>query len=196
MQERIINGDLRIEGYEYVCKGDLIVEGSIAVINGSLIVEGDLLLRSKCSSINITVYSGIIYAKSITTLADICITYGNLSTFKDLRCKDILCYGGNISVGGNTHVQSVRCRNYLVTGINNSDDIIAEQNVYIMDFSTSKSITAPEVFLVGGGNFQGGTITADCFEAGWHIYNCLRRFYIHEPDKNKTTRVAEDSDPI
>lgn len=182
MQKRIIDGDLVIKGCNHVFKGDLVVEGSIIVNEGSLVVEGDLLVRSKCSSINLTLFKGDIYAKSITTSADICITYGNLSTFKDLRCKDILCFGGNISVGGNTHVQSVHCSNYFVDGANNSDEIIADQNVYIMEFSNSKSITAPEVFLGGGGDFHGGTITADHFEFDGHVYGCFRRFFIKKPN--------------
>lgn len=180
MQERIVNGDLRIEGYEYAFKGNLIVEGTVSVINGSLVVEGNLVVRSTCSSINITIYNGTIYAKSITTAADICITYGNISTFKDLRCKDILCFGGDVSIGGNAYANFVRCRNYFVNGTNHSDDIIAEQNVYIMEFSNSKSITAPEVFLGAGGDFHGGTITANHFEFDGHIYGCFRRFFIDE----------------
>ena len=177
MQNRIINGQLVIENCEYVVKGNLEVTDSVIIKNGSLVVEGDLLIHSKhCNNINI--YNGKVYAKSITTTANIYISNGNVITFRNLKCNNIRCLGGDIIVGGDAHVRSVFCRNYLVDGCNNSDDIEAECTVYIMEFSNSKNITAPEVFLGGGGNFNGNTIKCDYFEFDGHIYSCLRRYFL------------------
>lgn len=177
MQERVIHGDLLINGYEYVFKENLTVKGTVIIYNGGLVVEGDLKIYSNYNR-DINVYNGSIYAKSITVskTSSIYITDGNISTFKDLTCMNIHCYGGDICVGGNANVGNVSCVNYLVDGHNDSFSIKAEKSVYIMEYSNNSNIAAPEVFLGGGGNFSSGTITSDHFETDGHIYNCLGRY--------------------
>lgn len=187
MQERfvhddlVIDSDLMIKDFNYIVKGNLVVKGTVIIYNGNLIVEGDLTIYSNHSR-DIYVYSGSIYAKSImvSKTPNISITDGNITTFKDLTCMNIQCYNGDICVGGNANIGNVSCRNYLVDGYNNSFVIKAEKSVYIMEYSNNSSITAPEVFLGGGGNFNGGSITSNHFEVDGHIYNCLRRSRLSE----------------
>ena len=190
MQERIIHGDLVIEAdlmikdFNYIIKGNLVVKGTVIIYNGDLIVEGDLTIYSNHRR-DIYVYNGSIYAKSIivSKTPNISITDGNITTFKDLTCMNIQCCNGDICVGGNANIGNVSCRNYLVDGYNNSFLIKAEKSVYIMEYSNNSSITAPEVFLCYGGDFNGGTITSDYFESGGHIYNCLGRYCLSETCK-------------
>lgn len=180
MQERIIHGDsfidgdLVIEGFNYIVKGDLVVEDTVIIKDGDLIVEGNLLVRSNHNS-SISVSCGSIYAKSITVYTNINILNGNISTLKDLDCWNICCYEGDISVGGNSDVLYVFCRNYLVDGENRSIDIEAEKSVYIMKHSSNHCIVSPEVFLGEGGDFNGNFIITNHFEFNEHIYNCLGR---------------------
>lgn len=183
MQERIIHGDsvidgdLVIEDFNYIVKGDLTVEGTVIIKNGDLIVEGDLLVYSDA---DISVACGSIYAKSVNSNGDICISNGNISTLRDLDCMNIFCPKGDISVGRNSYVLDVRCRNYLVDGKNYSENIIANDSVYIMDYSYNHCITAPEVFLGGGGEFNCNPIITNHFEFDGHVYNCARRYFLSE----------------
>lgn len=185
MQERIIHGnsridgDLVIEGFNYIVKGDLTVEGTVISKNGDLIVEGDLLVYSEYDE-DISISCGSIYAKSITAWANINNLNGNICTLKDLNCWNIFCYKGDISVGGNAYVLDVFCRNYLVDGKNDSINIEAEKSVYIMEYSTNFSIKAPEVFLGGGGDFNCNPIITNHFEFDGHVYNCARRYFLSE----------------
>lgn len=181
MQERIfhgnlvIDGDLIIEDFSYICKGNLTVDGTVIIENGSLVVEGDLIINSSHGK-NIFIFDGGIYAKSISVETNIYLSYGSISTFTDLSCMNIYSFKGDIFVGGNAKVGSIRCHNYLVDGKNDSLGIKAENAVYIMEFSNSLTITAPEVFLGGGGDFGGYPIITNYFEFDGHIYNCRRRY--------------------
>lgn len=177
METRIITEDLIIGKEGYIFKGNLGVYGTIIMNGGDLVVEGKLTVYSEDNR-EISIVDANIYAKSLSTNVDICIKNGNIITFKDLTCGNIYSDNGDVIVGGNTNVSDVYCRNYLVDGHNNSHTIEGTNNVYIMEFSSSFDIKAPEVFLGDGGNFNGGCITANHFEFDGHIYNCLRRYFL------------------
>lgn len=167
-------GDLVLENANYYLKGNLKIDGFLIMHNANLVVEGFLIVLSDCFYIT----NGSIYARSIKASCDIVIKGGgNLTTFADLYCFNIFS-DGNISVGGNSDVYNVYCMNYLIDGENYSLDINADKSVYIMEYSRSQSITAPDVLLASGGDFNGGNITAYNFEfgEGAHIQNCYRRY--------------------
>lgn len=178
-------GDLVLENGEYYLKGNLQLIGTLTLNNANLVVEGVLRILADynvspiSTIVSISISTGNIYAKSIVTYADIEIHGGNLTTFSDLSCCNIFS-DGDIYVGGNTDVFCVSCNNYLVDGKNDSLNINADKSVYIMDYCECMNITAPEVFLASGGNFNGGDITANYFEIGEgsHIKNCFYRHFL------------------
>ncbi len=185
--EYYYEGNLVLENGEYYLKGDLFISGGTLIMtNANLVVEGDLKVfpalnedGSIASPINAaTIVNGSIYAKSISIFADIVIKNGNICSFSDLDCENIYSANGDINVGGNANVFNVYCRNYLVDGTNNSYNIEADESVYIMEYSKNLDITATEVFLGYGGDFNCGVITAQHFEFDGHIINCLRRYLL------------------
>lgn len=184
MQNRIY-GNLVIENEERVVKGNLsIVGGTIIMTNANLVVEGDLTVFPECSNIDdianlsidsITIVNGGIYAKSISTLSDIVIKNGNITTFADLNCENIYSDGGDVNVGGDANVANVYCKNYLVDGNNDSYEIEADCSVYILGTSSNHNISAPEVFIGEDSYFYSFILTANYFETGGHVINCLYR---------------------
>lgn len=186
MQNRKIYGNLVVENEDYIVKGNLsIIGGTITLINANLVVEGSLKVLPEHFSLSnnvelytpVLVQNGGIYAKDLSVLEDIVITNGNICTFFDLDCYDIYSTG-DINVGRNSNVGSVFCRNYLVDGCSDTFLIEAEKSVYIMEYSNNFGITAPEVFLGDGGDFNGCDITAKHFEFGGHVTNCFYRHFM------------------
>ncbi len=180
-------GNLVLENGEYYLKGNLFISGGTLIMtNANLVVEGDLKVfpsLNEDGSIDspisaATIVNGSIYAKSISIFADIVIKDGNICTFSDLNCENIYSANGDINVGRNANVCNVYCKNYLVDGTNCSYNIEADESVYIMEYSKNLNITASEVFLGYGGDFNCGVITTKHFEFDGHITNCLRRYFL------------------
>lgn len=180
-------GNLVLENGEYYLKGNLFINGGTLIMtNANLVVEGNLKAfptltedgSIACQIDAATIVNGSVYAKSISILADIVIKDGNICSFSDLNCENIYCANGDINVGGNANVFNVYCRNYLVDGTNCSYTIEADESVYIMDYSKHFNITAPEVFLGYGGDFNYGVITAKNFDFDGHVTNCLHRYFL------------------
>ncbi len=182
-------GNLVLENGEYYLKGDLFIcGGTLIMTNANLVVEGDLKVfpaliddGSIASPVeDAVIVNGGVYAKSISIYSDIVIKNGNICTFSDLNCGTIYSSNGDINVGRNANVFNVYCKNYLVDGTNSSYNIEADESVYIMDYSSNFNITAPDVFLGYGADFNGGDITANNFEIGdgSHIKNCFYRHFL------------------
>ncbi len=187
--EYYYEGNLVLENGEYYLKGDLFISGGTLIMtNANLVVEGNLKVfpsfnedGSIASPISAaTIVDGGIYAKSISIFSNIVIKNGNICSFTNLDCENIYSANGDINVGGNANVFNVYCRNYLVDGTNSSYNIEADESVYIMDYSNNFNITAPDVFLGNGGDFNGLDITANNFEIGdrSHIKNCFFRHFL------------------
>lgn len=178
-------GDLVLENGEYYLKGNLQIIGTLTLNNANLVVEGFLEILADydvsyiSTTVSILISTGNIYAKTITAFHYIKIRGGNLTTFSDLNCCNISS-DGDINVGGNAEVYDVSCNNYLVDGKNDSLNITAKKSVYIMDYSINGRITAVEVFLGGGGEFNCNPIITDHFEFDGHVYNCARRYFLSE----------------
>lgn len=164
MQKRTLE-NLILENEDYIFAGDLTITGKVQLTNASLIVSGTLTLE-----IDAKIKGGDIACGSIDA-QDISIIDGDIYVNGDASFEYITS-DGNIEVGGDSYTCDINCFNYLVSGDNNSRDITAIQDVYILGCSDSFDIKARDVLIGEYCDFNGYGLIAKSFECSGEIERC------------------------
>lgn len=175
MQRTLENLILRNENFFY--DGDLTINGKVQIISGILCVSGKLFLKGfeeNYDLSNARIINGHIIAGSLLCRAHSLYCTGNIIVNSDFNVCHVHS-GGDIKVTGHSHAYNVHCRNYLVTGNSDTDNITATEDIYISGYNCSGNLKAREIFL---GDFAGfspyGKITVEAkhFECEGPIRNC------------------------
>ena len=167
MQERTLE-NLILDGEDYIFAGDLTIEGDVILKNASLIVSGELCFPNNFTTISIT--GGNILAETLSSYATITIRDGDICV-SYLDTSDIDS-DSNIEVSKDSNVSDISCLNYEVSGDSNSHTINAIQDVFILGYSDSDSITARDVLIGCDCNLHSMPLTAKSFECQGEIINC------------------------
>lgn len=181
---------LIIKDEDYIFAGNLYISGDLIIENASLIISGDIRFLNysdphniKVSNSNISadvisgnVYINIdvgdIYCHTILSACAINISGGDITT-RSLLANDIMS-DGDILVKDSSCVYSVSCCNYLVTGLNDSSEITAIEDIYILGCNDSASLTGRDIFLDGENidlNF-GNIVASRALATSFPIQNC------------------------
>ncbi len=196
MQERHYLRNLELTDEDYVFDGNLIIKERFSIKNGSLRVSGKLVLegfteeiplRNECkihngniiadsidSRIRISVFNGNIVSNSIETFENIYIRNGNIFIKSNAYFKNITVKGGDITVNGSCVVNNVKCKNYLISGRNDSDEVTATEDIYILGPNFSGDLKAREIFIGSYCKFDPASkisVTAKHFECEGPIKN-------------------------
>lgn len=166
---------LRRENFFY--DGDLTINGKVDIRFGILCVTGKLFLKgftkfpaqSSADFIN-----GRIVAGSLLCRASSLHCSGDIIVQSDFDVLHVYSKG-DIKVNGNSRACNVRCRNYLVDGNSDTDDITASEDIYILGYNCSGDLKAREIFLADFTKFSPyGDITVEAkhFECAGPTQNC------------------------
>lgn len=175
MQRTLENLILRNENFFY--DGDLTINGKVQIISGILCVSGKLFLKGFEESSNLSqarILNGNIVAGSLLCRAHTLYCTGNIIVHSDFDACHVHARG-DIKVAGHSHAYNVNCRNYLVTGNSDTDDITAQEDIYVLGYNCSGNLKAREIFLGDFSKFSPcGEITVEAkhFECAGPIQNC------------------------
>lgn len=174
--QRILE-NLILKDEDYFFDGDLVVNGKVELLNANLQVSGNLFFKGIADD-GFCIQTAYITNGNITAYAFEChinklFVTGNILVKTDLNACHISC-DGNIEVDGFCSVYNVTCKNYLITGDNYSDDVTAEESLYILGTNDSGDLKAHELFLGDVSRFSPYgeiTIEAKYFESAGLMRN-------------------------
>lgn len=168
--------ELVLKNGDYVYDGDLTIDGKVLISNGSLRVSGKLFLKglSETGNSPTVIINGDIVADSFTCRALRICCRGNIIIHSKLDVCHVIC-NRDILVGDCCYAYNVICHNYLITGNNDSDDVTAEEDIYVLGYNCSGDLKAREIFLGDFTKFAPyGPITVEAqhFECTGPIQGC------------------------
>lgn len=170
---------LILKDENYFFDGDLTIKGKCEVRNGIIRVSGHLFLQGieeegLAPNTSCSVIRGNIIANSLKSLQRRLYCIGNINIAEDLDVCHIDCKG-DIKVNGSCSTYNVTCRNYLISGNNNSDDVTATEDICILGYNYSGDLRAREIFIGDFTKFSPyseNTVIAKKFECKGPIRNC------------------------
>ena len=159
-----LEGDITIKGSLKMKNSNLIVSGyltiscndTIEIENGDIIVSGELIINADLNIKGVNISCDRLYCSD----NDVNISDGDIWTNTYLNAQNITS-DGNIETRGDCSVSNVTCLNYLITGDNDSFEINASQDIYILGGNYSKDLTARDILI--NGSAECGSITAHHF---------------------------------
>ena len=167
MEKRTLNG-LNLTDEDYIFAGNLTIDGDVVIKNGHLVVSGHLeIINAKQISIDGDISAGSLTIGSFD--CNLAVIYGDIFVAQhfyishvDLKCNNINILG-NSNMGGNIH-----CLNFLINGDNESFEIEAEEDIYIMGSNYSASLIGRDIFINGDCNFNDYTskVSRDAYIGG------------------------------
>lgn len=167
MQERTLES-LFLKDKDYIFNGNLTITGDVCITNCSITVLGTLLFANKNAKISIT--NGNIIAKHLESSTNISIRNGDIRV-ASLKAKNIDS-DSNIEVSKDAEASNIKCRNYSVSGDNDSSAITAVENVYIHKRNFSHAITAKDVFVGEDCDLCDSALIAKRFTCNGYIHDC------------------------
>lgn len=171
--------DLILNNEDYFFDGDLTIKGNFKVMNGIVRVTGNLFLQGIveegwAGETATCIIRGNIIANSFKCLHHQIYCAGNIVIAEDIDVCHVICKG-DIKVNGSCSSYNVTCRNYLISGNNNSDDVTATEDICILGYNYSGDLKAREIFIGDFTKFSPyseNTVIAKKFECKGPIRNC------------------------
>jgi len=166
MQERTLD-NLVLNGEDYIFAGNLRINGKVDITDGSLIVSGKLSIGDNVSVIGGDIVCGKLIIEGQNTFirdGDI-IVYGDFDAFS-------IDSDGNIEVSGNTNLYEVKCFNFLISGNNDTLQISATQDIYILGSNNSSCLEARDILITKFSTTTYHSVKCKTFYCPEVISNC------------------------